>query len=79
MTNTDAIDILCRQFLRENGASGFVNYLEMKFKNTKFFSISSIGHSRNKGAYKPIGVLEPVKWICKYSDRRFYELWYDIE
>lgn len=79
MTDTDAIDILCRQFLRENGAGGFVNSLEMKFKNAKFFSISSIGHSRNKGAYKPIGVLEPVKWICKCSDRSFYELWYDIE
>jgi hypothetical protein len=75
MTDAEVTDILCRQFLRENGASGFVNSLEMKFKNTKFFSISSIGHSRNKGAYKPMGVLEPVKWICKCSDKIFAELW----
>ena len=75
LSKDEAYDILCRKFLASNGASGFINSLDMKFKRTRFFCISAIGHSRNKGSYVPKGVLEPIKWICSISDKAFADLW----
>lgn len=47
----------------------------MKFKNNRFFAASAIGHTRDAGAYNPIGVLEPVEWICSKADKKLASLW----
>ena len=71
----DAVDYLCRKFLRENEMGGFVNAIEMKFSENRFFAASAIGHTRNAGPYNPKGVLEPVEWICSLADKRLASLW----
>ena len=38
----------------------FVNAIEMKFKNNRFFAASAIGHTRC-WSYNPVGVLEPME------------------
>ncbi len=77
MKNSDAADILCREFLSNNGAAGFINSLDMKFKKTKFFYVSAIGHERSKGAYEPKGVMQPIEWIGELTDKGFVEMWED--
>ena len=47
----------------------------MKFKNNRFFAASAIGHTRDAGAYNPVGVLEPMEWICTKADKRLASLW----
>lgn len=71
----DAMDILCREFLRTNDMSSVISTIELKFKFNRFFAVSAIGHPRDHGAYAPVGVLEPVAWICQRADRGFYGLW----
>ena len=51
----DAVDYLCRKFLRENEMGGFVNAIEMKFSENRFFAASAIGHTRNAGPSNPKG------------------------
>ena len=75
ISRSDAIDYLCRQFLRENEMEGFINAIEMKFKNNRFFAASAIGHTRDAGAYNPVGVLEPMEWICTIADKKLASLW----
>lgn len=72
---SDAIDYLCRKFLKENEMEGFVNAIDMKFKNNRFFAVSAMGHTRGAGMYNPVGVLEPMEWICTKADRKFASLW----
>ena len=72
---SDAVDYLCRKFLRENEMEGFVNAIEMKFSENRFFAASAIGHTRNAGPYNPQGVLEPIEWICTLADRKLASLW----
>jgi len=79
INKSDAVDYLCRKFLRDNEMSGFVNAINMKFKNNRFFAASAIGHTRDAGAYNPVGVLEPMEWICTLSDRKFASLWVKSE
>lgn len=63
-----AEDKICRQFLIENGLAHFVNTIELKFKNNRFFKCSAIGHTRERGRYNPRGVLEPMEWIFQTTD-----------
>ena len=70
----DAVDYLCRKFLRENEMGGFLNAIEMKFSENRFFAASAIGHTRTAGPYNPKGVLEPVEWICSLADKRLASL-----
>ena len=72
---SDAVDLLCRQFLKENDMQGFINAIDMKFKNNRFFAASAIGHTRDAGVYNPVGVLEPMEWICTQADKQFASLW----
>ena len=71
----DAVDYLCRKFLRDNEMEGFVNAINMKFKHNRFFAASAIGHTRDAGAYNPVGVLEPMEWICSRTDPQLAKLW----
>lgn len=75
LDRNDAIDGLCRQFLRDNQMEGFLNTISMRFANHRFFAASAIGHSRDHGAYAPNGILEPVEWICSLSDKDLYRFW----
>lgn len=72
---SDAIDYLCRKFLKENEMESFVNAINFKFKHNRFFAASAIGHTRDKGAYNPVGVLEPMEWICTKADKKLASLW----
>jgi hypothetical protein len=71
----DAIDLLCRQFLRENGMEGFLQTIDMRFSNNRYFIVSAIGHTRDAGRYRPIGVLEPMEWISTIADKQLGDLW----
>lgn len=75
INKNDAIDYLCRKFLKDNEMESFINAIDMKFKNNRFFAVSSIGHTRDAGAYNPINVLEPMEWICTQADSKLASLW----
>lgn len=75
INQSDAIDYLCRQFLIKNEMESFINAINMKFENNRFFAASAIGHSRDAGVYNPVGVLEPMEWICTKADKQLASLW----
>lgn len=75
INRSDAIDYLCRRFLKENEMEGFINTINMKFKNNRFFAASAIGHTRDAGVYNPVGVIEPMEWICTKADKKLASLW----
>lgn len=70
-------DRLCRQFLIENDLAHFVSSIDMKFKNSRYFKCSSIGHTREKGRYNPKGVLEPMEWIFRTADPGMRAAWHE--
>lgn len=71
----DTQDALCREFLAANGMEGFLQSIDMEFKNTRFFACSAIGHTRDKGQYAPQGVLPPMEWLMRSADSRLGQLW----
>jgi len=73
----DTQDYLCRNFLRENNMESFLNNISIQFKNNRFFACSAIGHTRDKGQYKPEGVLPPMEWLFKSADSKMGQLWND--
>lgn len=73
----DTQDYLCREFLKEHDMEDFLANITMKFKTNRFFACSAIGHTRDKGAYKPEGVLPPMEWLFRNADSKMGELWYD--
>lgn len=72
---SDAVDYLCRKFLIENGMKSFVNAIDLKFKNNRYFAVSAIGHTRDAGTYNPVDVLEPMEWICTKADKKLASIW----
>lgn len=75
----DTQDFLCRKFLRDNGMESFLNNVELKFKDNRFFSCSAIGHTRDKGQYNPQGVLPPMQWLFGKADTKMAQQWNDIK
>lgn len=73
----DTQDYLCRKFLKENGMESFLNNINIQFKNNRFFACSAIGHTRDKGQYRPEGVLAPMEWLVKNADSKMGQLWND--
>lgn len=73
----DVQDYLCRKFLKDNGMEAFLNNVNIKFKNNRFFACSAIGHTRDKGAYKPKGIMQPMEWIFRNADSKMSKLWID--
>ena len=53
----------------------FLNAVDLKFQKNRFFVASAIGHTRDAGQYKPMGVLEPMEWISGISDKKLSDLW----
>ena len=74
----DTLDYLCRKFLRENGMGSFLNNIELKFKDNRFFSCTAIGHSRDQGQYDPHGVLPPMQWLFGKADPKMAQIWNEI-
>lgn len=75
----DTQDYLCRKFLRENGMESFLNNIDLKFKDNRFFSCTAIGHTRDKGQYNPQGVLPPMQWLFGKADVKMVQQWNDIK
>lgn len=75
----DTQDYLCREFLRITGMEAFLNSIDLKFRNNRFFSCSAIGHSRDQGAYNPEGVLAPMQWLFGKADSKMAGAWNDIK
>ncbi len=73
----DTQDYLCRKFLKENNMESFLNNISIQFKNNRFFACSAIGHTRDKGQYKPEGVLPPMEWLFRNADPKMGQLWHD--
>lgn len=73
----DTQDYLCRQFLQENGMESFINSVDLKFKDNRYFSCTAIGHTRDKGEYSPQGVLPPMQWLFNKADSRMVVSWKD--
>lgn len=73
----DTQDYLCRGFLKENEMESFLNSISIQFKNNRFFACSAIGHTRDKGQYKPEGVLPPMEWLFRNADSKMGQLWHD--
>lgn len=75
----DTQDYLCRKFLRENGMESFLNNVDLKFKDNRFFSCSAIGHTRDQGQYHPQGVMAPMQWLFGKADPKMAQVWNDIK
>lgn len=75
----DTQDYICRKFLKENGMESFLNNIDLKFKENRFFACSAIGHTRNQGAYQPYGVMAPMEWIFRSADEKMNKTWNDTE
>lgn len=73
----DTQDYLCRKFLKENGMESFLSNISIQFKNSRFFACSAIGHTRDKGQYRPVGVLPPMEWLVRNADPKMGQLWHD--
>ena len=71
-------DYVCREFLRNNGMESFLNNIELKFSNNRFFACSAIGHTRDAGRYTPEGVLAPMQWLFDNADRVMAKSWTDV-
>lgn len=71
----DAQDYLCRKFLRENNMGNFLSSIEAEFKTNRFFACSAIGHTRDKGEYRPQGVMAPMEWLIRTADPKMGSLW----
>lgn len=71
----DAVDYLCRKFLKDNNMGAIISLINNKFRNNRFFVCSAIGHTRSAGEYKPKGVTEPIEWIAEIEDPAFASLW----
>ena len=74
----NVMDYICREFLRNNGMESFLNNVELKFSNNRFFACSAIGHTRDAGQYVPEGVLAPMQWLFDNADGVMAKSWKDI-
>ena len=75
----DTHDYLCRQFLKNNGMESFINNVDLKFKDNRYFSCTAIGHTRDHGKYNPQGVLQPMQWLFGKADAKMSQSWNDAK
>lgn len=69
MTEYEAENILCEQFLMEYGESNFLNALKTKFKQVQFFACSALGHNEDGKEFSPDNVEMPMLWIIDKLSR----------
>ena len=63
VTDYEAQNALCENFLIEYEEANFLNTLKSKFKSVQFFACSALGHVENGQGFNPVGVAEPMLWI----------------
>ena len=65
----DATDFLCRQFLLDMDMGDIVDIVGQQFLNSRFFAVSSIGHTAGNGTgFQPKNVNAVIDWILLNSD-----------
>lgn len=75
LTESDARDIACREFLRQNGLGNVVQTIELKFRTNKFFDCSALGHSIGEGPMRPSHVMIPMRWLLSKIDKDIAKSW----
>ena len=75
LTESEAQNIACKEFLRQNGMGNLVQTIEMKFKINKFFDCSALGHSIGQGPMKPSHVMVPMRWLLSIIDKDIAKSW----
>ena len=62
---TDACNILVRDFLKENGMGNLLRNIDAYFSNVRFFSCSALGRlpDNSRAPYIPTGVADPFLWV----------------
>ena len=66
MTYEDAINVLVQNFFRQHGLSNFMDQLESRFSEVRYFSCSALGRlptNIDKSAFVSIRVLDPLVWL----------------
>ncbi|TPF96347.1 hypothetical protein EP30_07930 [Bifidobacterium sp. UTCIF-39] len=62
-------DFLCRQFLMDYDMGDVVAHIEQDFATSRFFAVSSIGHTAGNGkGFEPYNVTDVVDWILDIQD-----------
>lgn len=71
----DAMNILIKNFLEDNGAGNLVRNIELNFSNVRFFSCSNIGFrdqtigsSNSSNSFDGVRVLEPMVWLMEQTN-----------
>jgi hypothetical protein len=75
LTESEAQNIACKEFLRQNGMGNLVQTIEMKFKTNKFFDCSALGHPIGQGPMKPSHVMIPMRWLLSIIDKDIARSW----
>jgi hypothetical protein len=68
ISEKEARNRVCLEFLQRYNQQNFVNSLRSKFKDVQFFTCSALGHVQNGQQFSSRGVEEPVLWLlskCK--------------
>ena len=62
-------DFLCRQFLMDMDMGDVVSIIAQDFLNSRFFSVSSMGHTAGNGkGFEPHNVSDVIDWILDIQD-----------
>lgn len=65
----NATDFLCRQFLMDMDMGDVVGVIAQDFVNSRFFAVSSIGHTAGNGkGFEPHNVTDVIDWILDIQD-----------
>ena len=64
-------DQMIKEFLTGVSQASFVSNIEARFKNVHFYLASPMGHSPDDTAYRPWGVLAPVRWALNLKDKKY--------
>ena len=75
LNESEAQNIACKEFLRQNGMGNLVQTIEMKFKTNKFFDCSALGHSTGQGPMRPSHVMVPMRWLLSIIDKDIAKSW----
>lgn len=62
------MDTQIREFLNANGMTNFVKNVDMGFKNSQFFAVSSLGHTPDGTTFDGDMTLAPFEWIASKVD-----------
>jgi hypothetical protein len=75
LNESEAQNIACKEFLRQNGMANLVQTIEMKFKTNKFFDCSALGHTIGQGPMRPSHVMVPMRWLLSIIDKDIAKSW----